>query len=586
MQKEIIYASLLKQPWFFYKIVDKYIKFTNTLITSKCHENPLQLNTFQVENYDLQLIAPACSYRTIEIKSDIARYHMIGCCIEILTHILNMEYDKSVESQITLCVLEAFNSCNFRIKLKCLEYFLRFLKEKPINDGETIISMLTGINSIFDLIKLWETTEVVNENEVKEFFEIIPKIFYKMKYLDGSIEISPDHIITKLMINLLQTCDDTTICAAVISFLKKVFNEFFVDVKIGQEIQKLIRRIPEQPNCMCLLTFCIWDERFNELRESVWKETYQMLCREDFKDLKKIEVILRAFERINDRLSLKSIDNIFIDKIMQRIRSSDETTTQKLNVIKYLISSPDFVSFDENIKSEIFDILFNSFSTEEKSIEIISTLEASKLDQNILNRISKILSTILTSDNTNDEIQQYFIEQSPNFLISRLCSTKYFLKNILEPAWNGGNMHNQYSLSLVLDGIICLFCSEDEVNLNVTKCRKCYSDSDVKTTDHESVVEQSDLRDFVKNVLTLLRSGNQAIKTNMFRCLVNYFNHFGFDLDLELWTSLLVDKDLKVRDDFSRIISPIFKAIQVSFYFNNFESQLYFDPVPFLLKFG
>lgn len=563
MQKEIIYASLLKQPWFFYKIVDKYIKFTNTLITSKCNdENPLQLNTFHVENYDLQLIAPACSYRTIEIKSDIARYHMIGCCIEILTHLLKMEYDKSVESQVTLCVLNAFNLCNFRIKLKSLDYFSQFFQLKRIYDGETTISILSGINFIFDSIIFWAASEVVNENEVKEFFEIIPKILVTIKYLNRSIDISTDKIVANLMINLLQTCEDTKICDAIISYLEVVFHQIPVDEDICQEIQTLILKIPEQPNCMNLLTFCIWDGRFNELREPIWKETYQMLCREDFKDLKKIEIILKAFNKINDRLSLQSIDNIFIDKIKERIRNSDETTEQKLKVVKYLISSPDFVNFDENFKSEIFDILFNTFSSQKESIEIISTLEASKLDQNILNRISNSLSTILTSDSSSDDIQQYLIEQSPKFLINRLCSTKDFLKNILEPAWNSGNVDNHHSLSLVLHEIICLFCNEVDIE---KKCIKC--DSDIKVTNDESVVEQNDLKDFVKNVLTLLRSDNQVIQTNMFMCLVNYFNHFGFDLDLELWTNLLVDKNLEVREDFSRIILPIFKAIQVSFYF-------------------
>lgn len=568
MQKEIINASLLKQPWFFYKIIEKYIKFTEILIKSKCDNKSLQLTTFQVENYDLKLIAPTCSYRIIEIKSNIGRYHMIGCCIEILTHLLDidLDYNKSIGTEITLRVLEALNSCSFRIKLKCFEYFLRFFEINQIKDGEvseTAFLILCGINSIFDSVELWETTEVVNKNEIIEFLEIIPKILNKMKYSDETIDLERHKKIVNLMILLLKKCQDPKICDALINFLEDVFHKIPIDVEICLQLSHLIPKLPKHPNCMKLLAFCFWDEKLKHLE--ILLKTQKMLSSENFNDLKKFEAILNSTE--NDHLTLQSNLNVFLGKIKQQLRSSNKTTIQELNIIKYLISGDLIESFDKTYKLEIFDILFNSFSTQIKSIEIILTLEVS--DQKILNRISKILSTILTSD-TKTDIKNYLIENSSNFLINNLCSKEDFLQNILEPAWNG--VENHRSLSSVLDKIICIFCNEvnvEEINENGRivyriECRIC-NNSEKESTERESVFEQSDLKDFVKNVLTLLRCDNKVIKTNMFKCLVNYFNHFGFDFDLEIWISFFVDKDLEIREEFSKIISPIFRAIQVSF---------------------
>lgn len=606
MQKEIIYASLVKQPWFFYKIVNKYIEFTETLIKSKC-DQPLQLNAFQVENYDLQLIAPTCSYRTIEINSDIARYHMIGCCIEILIHLLNMNLNYSIKSEITVRVLEAFNLCNFRVKLKCLEYFLRFFQLNEIcgeQISKTVVSILNGINLIPVQLLLWKTTEVVNEKEINDFFVIIPKLFNEMKYTSLEPDNETHNTIVNSMIYLLKNCEESTICDAVVKFLDTVFHQHPVNLEIGEEIRQLIPKLLKHPNCMSLLLFRVSNET-NNLREQIWKEAYQMLCRDDFYDINKIEAVLKAIDYANcsskhwyskDNLSLQSIDNIFIDKIKEKLRSTNETTIQKLNIIRYLISGEDFVNFDETFKLEIFDILFNSFSNNNssnesqiRSIEIISTLDSSKLDQKILDRISKILSTILTSDRTNDVVKNYLIEKSLNFLINRLYSTNEFLKNILTPAWNSNNHHR--SLSSILDKIICLYCNEVEI-IKIFKngtivytinCKKC--DSDLKlnrfgavSVPYESVVaDKTDLKDFVKSVLTLLGSDDKVIKKKMFKCLVNSFNHFGMNFDLELWTNLFLDADLEIRDDFSKIIPSIFKAIQVSFFFIFVNLTLFID---------
>lgn len=194
MQKTILSASFMKQPALFCKIIDKYIEFTVLMVNASVKfTEPLRIDIFQMEEFNVAAIVDKCTYKSIEIKDIVSLSHLMTTNIRLLTHVIEevVSFENELVVKCTKCVLEAYKVGTLNVKSRCLRYFIVLFRNVVQIEAELqpmIVELIEYFGEVEGRLPIWTDHKMVKAEDI-------------MKYIETAVEFLQSQHIAKLFLS-------------------------------------------------------------------------------------------------------------------------------------------------------------------------------------------------------------------------------------------------------------------------------------------------------------------------------------------------------------------------------------------------
>lgn len=180
MQRHILAAANLKQPWFFHSLIEKYICIARQL-SSPDLVLPVTITDFRVDESMLKEMHTSAQYPDITLTTEVDVQRVLKFCVMILEHFFSdlLIMRESVVVEILNLFLDIYLKSSFAIKLECLKFFYRSFKchdRLPVS----FMSLFTQVLHITSAILLncgARSPHQPTEEELETFDKTLMKLF-------------------------------------------------------------------------------------------------------------------------------------------------------------------------------------------------------------------------------------------------------------------------------------------------------------------------------------------------------------------------------------------------------------------------
>lgn len=190
LQKHILAAANLKQPWFFNKLYQKYIELVKQL---KDVQLPTTVSLFVTTEFGIRTICKMAQYSEIKITTEADSERLLNFGLMMLSHFVSdLEIVKSdLSTEAVNVVLRVLQDSAWSIKVECVEFCYKFFKaQDAINNS----SMRLLIDIIRICAAVCGQNETVSVEELDRFDKTLMKLFEVARILPITSTSGPEHL--------------------------------------------------------------------------------------------------------------------------------------------------------------------------------------------------------------------------------------------------------------------------------------------------------------------------------------------------------------------------------------------------------
>ncbi|XP_053684897.1 serine/threonine-protein kinase ATR-like [Sabethes cyaneus] len=476
LQQTILSASFLKQHWFFYEAVSKYLEILDQL-NGFTENTQLQLKAFQTPLEHFSRFNSPCVFTAVEIKDIVTKRTLTENCLHILSEVVCLIDDRSNQLLRERCaelVLTTLNSGSLEEKTYSLMFFAKYLKlvsDVSRNLEPLAVEVLSIVETSLERSSRWLDSQLFRPKALQHFKMALVDFFSKLKNTLFSYSFLECH--TKLVLcsvriimNLLSNkkndeTENQKLFEQIRLFLKVLISKTDSSSTTDgyEDIFPLIRQLPDM---LELLEIPITNEALEVAKENdtvslldcsfFWKNTLDLLENKERapSGVQKLNIrqqILRLAVNVDHNFSVwkqkSKLNNkqlvIFgkhLQKFLHDMFEDMETIDFSIEIIAYMLDICfdalrliDFSSLEENFQEKICGRLFLPFSQEHK-FDSISIPEEVLLKWNQL-QLNERDAGILKS-RTIDELCSLIVDHISQSLAKNLKNATWgIITNIL-----------------------------------------------------------------------------------------------------------------------------------------------------------
>ncbi|CAO1396698.1 unnamed protein product [Diamesa hyperborea] len=296
LQKDILSASLIKQPWWFNKQMFCYISILNQALTWSNDTKVLDINIPYVPKEDFYFEGQKLVYRKISIKSQDIIEELVCCCITGMTHGIPLvnNMNNTIIEDCMIPINNILENHSLNRKSFALVFILRSLSSLEAFETSYFLNAVENINNIYIQLPLWlKFGDEVKQRHIDKFNKIVCKFFTDIPVTKLNLKCQHD---VKKLVNIaiqiinfqLRNCNesffDGKVTQVLVKFIKNVLNSYHYAVESVSSISLLLEFI-EFAEVISLLEFLIISEielsKFESdllKNSSTWLEVHKSLC--------------------------------------------------------------------------------------------------------------------------------------------------------------------------------------------------------------------------------------------------------------------------------------------------------------------
>jgi hypothetical protein len=172
LQKEMISAASMRQPWWVRKAIRLYGEVLSQLdsFDRVTPDSSIEVTLSPVESYQMKLTV--LKFEKIKIDNLTAYHELKLCCIHVLSHAVFMVDRDSLVEEATEHIFKCLETDDISLKCFSLKYFVQLLKsaiEPDKIDRELHFRIVNTIFHIYNDLPFWIANNDVNERDNARF---------------------------------------------------------------------------------------------------------------------------------------------------------------------------------------------------------------------------------------------------------------------------------------------------------------------------------------------------------------------------------------------------------------------------------